>query len=288
MIKPANLIAKFRQALDEKWGYIYGKTHEMWSSTKQAEYRRVYESNPEKYKDRKLSAMNGGKWAGHWVTDCSGLFTWAFKQLGGEMYHGSNTMYRDWCTDKGYLNNGRRSDGKELKPGTAVFTGTAGAHGHVGLYAGDGIVIEAMGTENGVTTTRVNNKKWTFWGELKGVDYGASSPTGNQSTDNQGTEVNVKLTQARVTGGRLNMRMSPSTSATQICSIPDNSIVTVNSKTNDTWWSVTYKGKTGYVMTSFLTDVKEEDSTAANKATIVLDKDVALSLYDALKATLGK
>jgi len=81
------------------------------------------------------------------VADCSGLFTWAFKQLGGFMYHGSNTMWNKYCTAKGKLVNGRRSDGKELKPGTAVFVLKNGDdRSHVGLYIGGGKVIEASGT----------------------------------------------------------------------------------------------------------------------------------------------
>ena len=34
-----------------------------------------------------------------------------------------------------------------------------------------GTVIEAMGTINGVTTSRVTAGKWTHWGELAGVGY---------------------------------------------------------------------------------------------------------------------
>ena len=173
-IKPSALIAKFQGALDDKTGYIYGIKHEMWSASKQATYVNAYGNDP----DRKKSCEYGGKWAGHWVTDCSGLFSWAFQQLGGEMFHGSNTMYKKWCTDKGKLNNGKRTDGKELKPGTAIFTGTEETHNHVGLYIGDGWVIEAQGAQNGVVKTKITNSKWTFWGELKGVDYTASDNDG--------------------------------------------------------------------------------------------------------------
>lgn len=43
---------------------------------------------------------------------------------------------------------------------------------HVGLSIGDGTVIEAKGTINGVVTSKVST--WNAWGELKGVDYGNS------------------------------------------------------------------------------------------------------------------
>ena len=92
-------------------------------------------------------------------------------------------MYRDYTTARGDLKNGQRSDGQPLKPGTAVFKkkkATAGQksyngynYHHVGLYIGDGTVIEAKGTINGVVTSKVST--WNAWGELKGVDYSDDS-----------------------------------------------------------------------------------------------------------------
>ena len=169
LIKPADLIAGFQKSLKEKWGYIYGALYEMWSEAKQAAYAKKYKNDPK----RKLSVENGGKWVGHIVTDCSGLFTYWFEVLGGKMYHGSNTMYISWCTAKGTLKNGKKSNGEAIKPGTAVFCQreSDGVYSHVGLYVGGGYVIEAAGTNQGVCRSKLTNKKWEYWGELKGVDY---------------------------------------------------------------------------------------------------------------------
>ena len=168
MIQPKDLIAKFNQALSEGWGYIWGTAGEVWTEQKQ------------RAATREKTLQYGSAWIGKRVADCSGLFTWAFRQLGGTMYHGSNTMYRDYCTAKGRLSGGKRVDGQPLKRGTAVFTGTEADHGHVGLYVGYGTVIEAAGTKAGVVASNVSADKWTFWGELKGVDYsgedGAAGP----------------------------------------------------------------------------------------------------------------
>lgn len=172
VITTAALIAKFQQALDEKWGYIYGMTHVKWSEARQKQYDQAKAN----VKDCQNSIKYGHKWYGHWVTDCSGLFSWAFSELGGKMYHGSNTMYKSWCVNKGALVNGKRKDGKELKPGTAIFTGTENSHGHVALYIGGGYVIEAKGAAYGVVKTPITDKRWTWWGELKGVNYDGSVP----------------------------------------------------------------------------------------------------------------
>ena len=165
MIKTTDLVAKFRYALDNKWGYIYGASGQLWTQAKQDA------------STREMTVKYGSKWIGHYVADCSGLFTWAFKQLGGYMYHGSNTMFKKYSIVTGELKNGQRTDGEKLKPGSAVYTGTKDDHGHVGLYIGGGWVIEAKGTQYGVVRSSVAEKKWTWWGELKGVDY-TTSETG--------------------------------------------------------------------------------------------------------------
>lgn len=172
VITTAALIDKFKQALADKWGYIWGTAGETWTAAKQAELEKTTD------KDREQGRLYGSKWIGHKVADCSGLFSWAFKQLGGYMYHGSNTMWNKYCTAKGEMRNGKRTDGKPLLPGTAVFTYNKkdGKRGHVGLYIGDGWVIEAKGTQAGVVNTKVTNSKWVEWGELKGVDYSGTAP----------------------------------------------------------------------------------------------------------------
>ena len=160
MIKPMDLIQKFQYTLDNNWGYIWGTAGVMWTSARQ------------NAATREQTVKYGKKWIGHNVADCSGLFAWAFKQLGDSIYHGSNTIYNKYCSAKGTLSKGIRTDGIALKPGTAVFTGTANDHGHIGLYIGNGDVIEAKGTQYGVVKSRVAEKKWTFWGELRDVTYG--------------------------------------------------------------------------------------------------------------------
>ena len=165
MIKAEALIAKFQQALEEKWGYIWGTAGEKWTAEKQKELEKTTDAN------RAQGRQYGSKWIGHRVADCSGLFSWAFKQLGGTIYHGSDTMYRKYCVNKGELSKGKRTDRGTLKPGTAVFVWNGSSYSHVGLYAGGGIVIEAMSTLKGVTTTKVTAGKWTHWGEVTGVDY---------------------------------------------------------------------------------------------------------------------
>lgn len=172
VISPQALIDKFKEALADKWGYIWGTSGTMWTAAKQKNLEKTTDA------DRENSRKYGSKWIDHMVADCSGLFVWAYKQLGGAIYHGSDTMYRKYCDAKGELNSGARTDGKGLKPGTAVFVWKESKkkYTHVGLYVGDGTVIEAKGAQAGVTTSKITDTKWTNWGELTAVDYSGTAP----------------------------------------------------------------------------------------------------------------
>jgi len=153
-IRAADLIAKFQQAKDEKWGYIYGASGQKWTQAKQ------------NAATREQTVKWGQRWVGKTVADCSGLFVWAFKQLGGSIYHGSNTIWKKYCSAQGKI-----TADSVLKPGTAVFLCKGNDRHHIGLYIGEGWVIEAKGTYYGVVRSKVS--AWHEWGELKDVDYEA-------------------------------------------------------------------------------------------------------------------
>ena len=195
MILAANLIAKFKYAYDNKWGYIINTAGILWTAERQA---KVTDTYAKKY---------GSKWIGHYVADCSGLFSWAFNSIGGFMYHGSNTMWNKYCTSQGKLKSGKRIDGQTLKPGTAVFKLVNGNdRSHVGLYIGNGEVIEASSTESGVIKTKITNSKWSEWGELKGVDYSTSSSQQEESSSNT-----ISVGSAVVNAVKVALRAGPST-----------------------------------------------------------------------------
>lgn len=181
MIENTALVDKFKQALSDKWGYIWGTAGIEWTQAKQNQKVNYmvekYGANWQKNADAKndnyyMAALYGSKWIDHTVADCSGLFVWAFKQLGGSIYHGSNSIYDRYCKGKGKITDDIR---KSMKPGTAVFVCKAsGNKSHIGLYVGDGKVIEACSTQAGVCTSNITAGKWTYYGLLKDVSYSAS------------------------------------------------------------------------------------------------------------------
>ena len=235
-ISSGSLVSLFRFALDNQWGYIWGTAGVEWTKAKQEALNKTTDAN------RANSRKYGAQWIGHMVADCSGLFTWAFAQLGGYMYHGSNTMWDKYCTAQGELIKGKRDDGQELKAGTAVFCYNKEKknRGHVGLYVGNGLVIEAAGAKAGVITSQITDKKWVEWGELKGVIYGDPEPVPP-----------VPEGYAIVTGKNLALRQGPSTSCKVITRAPTGSKVKITNPPSD-WEYVTYNGKQGYMMKQYL------------------------------------
>lgn len=234
MISPVDLCDKFNQAYTEKWGYIYGKTHEQWTEQKQ----KAVENDPN---GREQTKQYGRKWIGHWVTDCSGLFAWAFKELGGSIYHGSNSIWNKYTSSKGKLVKGKKENGEDLKIATAVFKTSGTDRYHIGLYIGNGKVIEAKGTAYGVVISKV--EEWHEWAELSGVNYSSIEP-GNVTKVPEGYAV--------VKGGKLRLRQDASTSSKVLDTADTGDQVEVIPETSE-WTHVKFNGKTGYMMSAFLT-----------------------------------
>lgn len=261
VISVSDLIEKFQYALSNHWGYIYGTAGVLWTAEKQEALNKTTDAK------RANSRKYGKKWIGHYVADCSGLFTWAFAQLGSYMYHGSNTMWKSYCTSKGELRNGKREDGQDLKPGTAVFVYKKAENNrsHVGLYIGKdengvGWVIEAAGTIDGVIKSKITNSKWSEWGELVNVDYSGYVPP------EPPPPTPVPPGKAIVTGKNVALRQGPSKSTSVMIRIPTGT--EVNLAVIDGWTYVRRNTIYGFMMNDFI--------SIGDQAVTVTRKNVAV------------
>ena len=164
MVRAEEFVKLVWTPLLEGWGYIYGTAGRLWTEALQRSWSEPPHKNYEKTK------QYGARWIGKMVTDCSGLPLWALKQLGEEIVHHARYQYTDASKYRGKLVDGKRTDGKPMLPGTAVFLQGNQEHiHHVGVYVGHNICIEAKGTQWGVVTSEPEH--WDHWGELKAVDY---------------------------------------------------------------------------------------------------------------------
>ena len=184
-VKAKDLVAGVEKAYEEKWGYIWGQSAAEWTRAKQDALERKYNSDPAKYANYELGAKFGSRWIGHMVTDCSGLPHHVLKKLGVAIPHGSNSIWRKSLSHKGKIVKGMK-----LPVGAAIFTGTEDRHDHMGTLVSESCVCEAKTTQDGVVHTPLSNKKWTYWGLYKGVQYDfipgeeapAVDPIPNQNT----------------------------------------------------------------------------------------------------------
>jgi cell wall-associated NlpC family hydrolase len=109
--------------------------------------------------------------------DCSSLVQWTYKQAGISL-PGTSVKQAQYCAENGYT-----ISKEELQPGDLIFwSNTASTDGrwhdihHVGIYAGDGKVVEAKSSTGGVVIDDIwgeNGKTWKI--DMYARPYAASS-----------------------------------------------------------------------------------------------------------------
>lgn len=206
--------------------------------------------------------------------DCSGLFVYMYRQQGARIYHGSNTIFHDYCSSTGQL-----TSESQLKQGMAVFKLKAwtdddkdnrwyghepGNLSHIGYVASVNPlqIIHASSAADKVTID-TSIKKWAYWGYLKDVDYGTTpspdpspdpgpdpEPTPSPEPDPMWAKVYSK------NGKHVHMRKAKSTSSDVVDNVPCGADVVVL-KYDPSWCYIAYTDKRnatwyGYMMTSFL------------------------------------
>lgn len=179
------------------------------------------------------------KWDGKRVWDCSGLFRGAWRELDKYRSGGATTIYKSWCGEKGTI------DTMPDIPGIAVFRGTPENMTHIGLYIGNGEVIDARSSKQGVVRGKKAAYKWTHWGRLADVDY--------SETEDEPTVLEVKWrgTVKTKTGNGINLWDTP-LKAASVQRVPEGETIAV---LDDAWEGLRmafYGGKLGYADVGYL------------------------------------
>ncbi|MEA4895407.1 MAG: hypothetical protein VB064_09090 [Oscillospiraceae bacterium] len=159
-----DLVAYAHQAFENGWGYVWGTCG--WVLTPQmfASKLSQYPDGVGKYKD-----FIEENWLNGRTTDCVGLikgYGWLDSNI-LEIGYGTNGM-PDISADQMYqvaTTKGSMSTMPDT-PGLAVWH-----KGHIGVYIGNGEVIEAMGTKYGVVKTKLQDRNWTAWLEIPYINY---------------------------------------------------------------------------------------------------------------------
>jgi hypothetical protein len=168
---PADLVTWARMALDAHWGYVWGTYGLVLTRNYLAALIETYPDEVGGYEDFIRSNWLSGRTA-----DCNGLiksYGWydiatgeIAYGLGGVPDLGANSLHST-ATVKGPMST------MPDTPGLGVWH-----DGHVGIYVGNGEVIEAMGTRYGVVKTTLPSARWTAWFAVPWIDYTApATPT---------------------------------------------------------------------------------------------------------------
>lgn len=145
--------------LQPQAGYIYGTNNKLWTAADQARITAEKAGDP----NYTLSIKYGGLWVGHRVWDCSGLTKYVYGEFGVDLAHGSNSQHRA-CKTTG--------PAQDAPVGALVFKLRNGDdYHHVGIYIGNGQVVEAQGARTGVIISDLSS--WAEYGLMAGVDYDA-------------------------------------------------------------------------------------------------------------------
>ena len=154
MIPIRDLVNTAMQAYEEKWGYIWGKSGQTWTQANQDAAT------------RDMTVKYGQKWVGKRVADCSGLFVFAFRENGGKIYHGSDTIWHKYTVPETRI---ALAGEVKIRYGAAVFQNNGGKRTHIGWYRGGGMVEEEQGTRTGCVLSPLAT--WDEAAELKDADY---------------------------------------------------------------------------------------------------------------------
>lgn len=160
----ADLVAYVTNAWNSGWGYVWG-TYGQVLTPELLQYKLTqYPDGVGKYAD-----FIRANWLGRHTADCVGL-------IKGYGWLSTDTMTIDYGThgmpdigaNEMYFNATRKGTIEAMPdtPGLAVWKS-----GHIGVYIGNGEVIEAMGTKYGVVKTQLEGRGWTHWLEIPYINY---------------------------------------------------------------------------------------------------------------------
>ena len=151
-------------AWESGWGYVWGTYGNVLTES-------LLDYKIEQYPDGVGSYADfiRANWLGGRTTDCVGLIK-GYGWLNPDtmtIEYGTNGM-PDLGANQMYYNasvSGTIDTMPDI-PGLAVWH-----DGHIGVYIGDGYVIEAMNTKKGVVKTKLEGRGWTHWLQIEYINY---------------------------------------------------------------------------------------------------------------------
>lgn len=151
-------------AYENKWGYVWGSHGQVLTEKELNRLKGVFGS----YVTDKEAYIRS-HWLGRRTADCVGLikgYGW-YNEESGTIKYGTNGM-ADVTADGMFsaaTEKGTISTMPDI-PGLAVWH-----QGHIGVYIGNGYVIHAANTYDGVIKTPITSSGWTHWLKVLYINY---------------------------------------------------------------------------------------------------------------------
>lgn len=154
------LVEHCKKALSEGWGYVFGTFGTVLTEKLLQDKLKQYPSNVKQYE-----SFIRANWMGRYVADCVGLIKsylwWNGTQA---IYNASTDVSADTMYEKA-KEKGNIDTLPEI-PGLCLWY-----KGHIGVYIGQGWVIESRGTKYGVVKTKLEERPWTHWLKCPFIEY---------------------------------------------------------------------------------------------------------------------
>lgn len=159
-----DLVKWAQMAYDNKWGYVWGSHGNVLTAN---ELKRLEKTFGSHVTDKEEYIKS--HWLGRRTSDCVGLikgYGW-YDETSGTIKYGTNDM-KDVTADGMFnaaVEKGPISTMPNI-PGIAVWH-----QGHIGVYIGNGYVIHAANTYDGVIKTPITSSGWTHWLKVPYINY---------------------------------------------------------------------------------------------------------------------
>ena len=137
-------------------GYAYGSEGQTLSNDLLDRLKKKF---PKDVKD------STSQWLGKECYDCSGLTMKALQEAGISVHHSAHWTWTEDMKQRGDIN-----DIPKDKLCLVFRKGSSGEMVHIGVYLGNGKVIEAKGADYGVVETDLAGSSWTNWGVPEGLE----------------------------------------------------------------------------------------------------------------------
>ena len=259
-------------------GYVYGATGWICTPGRREQQAKQYPQ----YAGTILGTCR--KWDGIICHDCAQLTKKAMARAGLSLPSGATSQWKaDVWAAKGTIDTLPRD---KL---CLLYREANGKMQHTLIYLGDGRVVDARGSSQGVMLTELGQYKATHWALPRGLYDG---DTEGEKEDKPMENVAYKAVVTAKSGSTVRMRAEPSAKTGKLMmNVPIGSTVDVlDLHAPEDWRCIRYEGKTGYMMAEFLKNVgslPDEPQTRPEPLYTVTIRELAEAQANALTKQYG-